>query len=120
MALSRKVSEVFRGLLASYVFTGVALALLAFAVYQFEIGEKMVSFGITATYFIGTVIGGFYTGKRTKEKKYLWGLLLGILYIGIILGASFCVNQGLDSISTSLITTSLLCILGGMVGGMLS
>ena len=120
MTWSRKFSEVFKGLLASYVFTGVILALLAFAVYRFEMGEKMVSFSIIATYVLANVIGGFYTGKRIKEKKYLWGILLGVLYVSIIIGASFLVNQEIDSISSSLLTTCFLCMGGGMIGGMLS
>lgn len=120
MTLSRKVMEVFRGLLASYVFTGVVLAVLAFFVYRFELGEKMVNMGITATYLIATLIGGFYVGKRIREKKFIWGIFLGILYMAVILGASLLVNQEAASVSTGLYTTFALCIGGGMIGGMLS
>ena len=119
MTLSRKVTELFRGLLASYVLTGVILALLAFFVYQFEMGEKLVNGGITATYVISTLIGGIYAGKRIKEKKFIWGILLGVLYVAVILGASFLVNQEIDSVSTNVITTCFLCIGGGMAGGMI-
>ncbi len=119
MTLSKKMMEIFRGLLASYVFTGVVLALLAFAVYQFEMGEKMVNFGITATYVVATLIGGFYAGRHIKEKKFLWGIVLGVLYVAVIVTASFLVNQEIDSVSTSMVTTCLLCVGGGMAGGML-
>lgn len=120
MTVSRKIMEVIRGLLASYVFTGVVLALLAFFVYRFEWSEKMVNMGITATYLIATLIGGIYVGKKIQEKKFIWGILLGILYMSIILGTSFLVNQEITSVSTGLYSTFILCIGGGMVGGMLS
>lgn len=119
MTLSKKMTELFRGLLASYVFTGIILALLAFLVYQFEMGETLVNAGITATYVVATLIGGMYAGKRIQEKKFIWGIILGALYVAIILGASFLVNQELDSVSANLITTCVLCLLGGMAGGML-
>ncbi len=119
MTLSKKMTELFRGLLASYVFTGIILALLAFLVYQFEMGETLVNAGITATYVVATLIGGMYAGKRIQEKKFIWGIILGALYVAVILGASFLVNQELDSVSANLITTCVLCLLGGMAGGML-
>lgn len=119
MTISKKMIEIFRGLLAAYVFTGVMLALLAFGVYQFEMGEKIVNISIISIYVIATCIGGIYVGKRIKEKKFLWGILLGACYMAVIIMASFLVNQEIDSISTNMITTSLLCLGGGMIGGMI-
>ena len=120
MAVQRKVFEVFRALIAAYVFTGVILAILALMVYKFEIRAVVVNVVIIGVYIISTLLGGFIAGKRIKEQKFLWGILLGFCYMLIIFGASAIVNQGLEIVSTNNITTLVMCIGGGMLGGMFS
>lgn len=120
MVVQRKVFEVFRALIAAYIFTGVILALLALMVYKFELGEAIVNVVIIAIYILATLLGGYIAGKRIKEQKFLWGILLGLCYMVIIFGASAIVNQGLEIVSTNNITTMIMCIGGGMLGGMFS
>lgn len=118
--VSKKFFEVFKALIASYVLTGLVLAILALLVFKYEIGENVVNMGITATYIIATLLGGFILGKKIREKKFIWGILLGLLYMAIIFAASLILNQGIDAVSSNNLTTFLLCIGGGMLGGMLS
>jgi len=120
MSKSMKVLEVIKALAASYIFTGVALAALAFAVYKWSLGETVVNIVILAVYVLATFLGGLITGKRVKEQKFFWGLLLGGLYILIIYGVSMIMSASLDMISTASIAACLLCLGGGMLGGMVS
>ena len=53
-----------------------------------------------------------------KNKKFLWGILVGLLYFGIMLLVSLAVNRQLDQTAANFVTTMVLCILGGMLGGM--
>lgn len=116
--LSRKIMEVFRGVCLAYLLTSIVLAVLAFLVYQFEIGEGIVNGGIVITYIVATFLGGIYVGKRTKEKKFLWGIALGMLYFAIIILVSYFVHGTVTPVSQHMITTWLLCVGGGMLGGM--
>ena len=55
-----------------------------------------------------------------KEKKYLWGLLMGIVYYLILLILSLAVQKSLGSGAGEIITIFILCAAGGTLGGMLS
>ena len=59
-------------------------------------------------------------GKLTGTKKFLWGLLLGVLYFVLLLLISLGVYHTLQAEITNLLTTFLLCAGGGMLGGMVS
>ena len=120
MSKSLKVLEVIRSLVAAYIFTGVALAALAFVIYKWELNETIVNIVIMAVYVIASFIGGFITGKRVKERKFFWGLIMGGLYILIIYGVSMIMSASLDMISTANVAACLLCLGGGMLGGMVS
>ena len=73
---------------------------------------------IIVTYILSCFAGGFLSGKMMKNKKFLWGILVGLLYFGIMLLVSLAVNRQLDQTAANFVTTMVLCILGGMLGGM--
>ena len=109
-----------KALLAGYVVTGVLLMILALLLYQIDLDERKVTMGIIATYVISTFTGGFIMGKLVEEQRFVWGLILGVIYFLLLFAVSFAVNHQLQSNGTNLITTLLLCAGGGMLGGMVS
>ncbi len=120
MSVGRKFVVVIRGLIISYAVTGILLVLLAFLVFKFQLAESITDIAIVAIYVIVTFIGGFITGKKVKEQKFLWGLLLGLLYILIISAVAIAIGQAFHVTSTANLSTAALCIGGGLLGGMLS
>ena len=120
MSVGRKFAVVVRGLIIAYAVTGALLALLAFMVFRFRLSESVTDAAIVAIYVIVTFIGAFVTGKKVREKKFLWGLLLGTLYILIISVVAIAIGQAFHVTSTANITTAALCVGGGLLGGMLS
>ena len=120
MSIGKKLGIVVKGLIFSYAVTGVLLAVLAFLVYKFELAESVTDMAIIAIYVIVTFLGAFIIGKRIKEQKFLWGLLLGALYILIITAVAVILGHAFHVTSTANITTAALCIGGGLLGGMLS
>ena len=120
MSVSRKFGTVVKGLMVSYAITGLLLAVLAFLVYKFKLTENVTDVAIIAIYVLVTFLGAFIVGKRVKEQKFLWGFLLGFLYILIITIVAFALGQIFAVTSTASITTIALCIGGGLLGGMLS
>lgn len=107
-------------LLASYVLTVFILLVLALLLYKLRLSEKVVSAVIVLTYIAATFLGGFLSGKKMKRKKYLWGLALGFAYYVIFILLSLFINRGDMEISRTIMTTMVLCMGGGMLGGMLS
>lgn len=106
-----------KALLAGYVVTGVLLMILALLLYKIDLDEQKVTMGIIATYVISTFTGGFIMGKLVEEQRFVWGLILGVIYFLLLFAVSFAVNHQLQSNGTNLITTLLLCAGGGMLGG---
>ena len=99
-----KVIWWIKSLLASYIVTGILLLVLTFV-------------GI---YVVSTLIGGMIIGKLTKSKRYLWGMVLGIVYFVLLLLITLGVYRTLNGDSVSIVTSLILCAGGGMTGGMIS
>ena len=115
-----KVIWWIKSLLASYIVTGILLLVLKFFMYKFELNEKIVSAAIVGIYVVSTLIGGMIIGKLTKSKRYLWGMVLGIIYFVLLLLITLGVYRTLNGDSVSIVTSLILCAGGGMTGGMIS
>lgn len=107
-------------LLFSYILTAGLLLLLALMLYRFSLQEKIVNICIILIYIAVTFFAGFICGKRIGNKKFLWGLLMGILYFVVLALVSLMVNRSLQDIASNLVTVFVLCGGSGMLGGMLS
>lgn len=107
-------------LLLAYIVTALILLVLAFLYYKLRFSESIVSGGIVLTYVVAGFLAGFLAGKKMKQKRYLWGLVMGVAYYLVILVLSLLVNHGINDFSGSMLTTLVLCGGGGMLGGMLS
>lgn len=112
--------RILKALLCAYIVTGIMLLILTILLYKAGLSEENVNAGIILTYVISTFAGGFVMGKLTGTKKFLWGLLLGVLYFVLLLLISLGVYHTLQTEITNLLTTFLLCAGGGMLGGMVS
>lgn len=118
--MGKKILDVLKAILVSYIVTGLLLLLITFLVYQFEIKEELVNIGIMITYLLSAFVGGFSVGKSVKRRRFLWGTLVGSLYIGLLYGISFGVygRSGVEEIYE--LMPILFCVGGGMFGGMMS
>ena len=97
-------------LLGSWIVTAVLLVLLAAAMMKFQLEEGKISAAVTVIYLGSAFLGGRIAGRRTENKKYLWGLFLLTLIL----------KRNIDPSSIQTITTACLCMGGGMLGGMLA
>ncbi len=107
-------------LMGAYIVTFVVLLILALLLYKMNLSEKVISGGIVVTYILSCFVAGLFAGKQMKQKRFLWGLIMGLGYYVILLVVSLVINQSFLAIADSMITTLILCAGGGMLGGMLS
>lgn len=120
MKIETKIIVVLKNLFLSYIVTFLMLVVLAFIAYRWEIKDKTISLTLVATYIISTLLGGFLTGKKIKEKKFLWGMGLAVAYL-ILFSALAIGFHGISDFATvNTVTTILLCLASGTLGGMLS
>ena len=118
--MEKKAVDILKALLCAYVMTGILLLILTVLLYKAGLSEENINAGIILTYVISTFSGGFVIGKLAGVKKFLWGLLLGIMYFVLLLLISLGFYHSLQSDLMNLVTTFLLCAGGGMLGGMVS
>ncbi|HJA66893.1 MAG TPA: TIGR04086 family membrane protein [Candidatus Mediterraneibacter cottocaccae] len=118
--IAGKAVWMIKSLLCAYVVTGIFLLILTLLLYKMGLSEENVNAGITLIYVISTFAGGFVMGKLTGSRKFLWGLLAGILYFLLLVLISLGLYHSLQSEISGLITTFLLCAGGGMLGGMIA
>lgn len=111
---------ILKCLVYSYILTAILLLGLAGILYKFSLSESTVSIAIIAVYVLATFFAGFVAGKQLKSRKFLWGLLLGGLYFLVLVAMSMGANHGMIDFGNSFMTTCVLCLCGGMIGGMLS
>lgn len=110
--------RILKALLSSYIVTGLLLLAIAGLMYRFRLNEGKIQIGIIVTYILSCFCGGFLAGKMMKSRKFLWGVLLGFLYFVVMMLVSLAVNRELQMTAMEFITSFLLCMGGGMLGGM--
>lgn len=112
--------DVLISLLGGYGITFLGIVIISALLLFFQISENMVDIGITAIYVLACLGGGFIIGKRTKSRKFLWGMVSGVIYFVILLVVSFLVQSSMKNIGNDLVTVMLMCIGSGTLGGMIS
>ena len=115
-----KMFAVLKGLLFSYIITAFILLLLSFLMLKLDLSGTVISGGIIFAYILSTFIGGFFVGKKAEQRKFIWGLVMGVFYFIILMVVSIAMNRAEPLPLGNLFTTFLICGLGGMVGGMIS
>ena len=115
-----KVKAILRSLLLAYALSGICLFVLALFVFKLDLGKGPVTAGILVIYVLACFVGGFFAGKMLRQNKYRWGLLVGISYFVLLAAVSFAVQGKWDMSLWHAVTTFLMCLGGGTLGGMLS
>ncbi len=115
-----RVMVILRDLLISYIITGILLLLLAFLMLKLDISNGVLSGGILVTYILSSFTGGFLLGKSTEQRRFLWGLGMGALYFIILLLISILTNSVMGMEAVRVITVMVICLVSGMLGGMIS
>lgn len=118
--MARTPVIVAKCLLVSYLLTGGALLLLALLLYRFQLSEQLVNIGIIVIYAAACILAGLLAGKCMRDRRFLWGLLLGVLYFVILALLTLIVNHGFQDMGNHFFTTLMICSGSGMLGGMVS
>ncbi|MFI3177501.1 MAG: TIGR04086 family membrane protein [Eubacteriales bacterium] len=114
------VTMMIKSLLGAYAMTMVALMVLAFCLYRFRLGEAVVAMAIIGIYILITFVSGYIIGRKIGSRKFLWGMLSGLCYFLVLLLISAIVNHGFPEMGNQGVTTFMLCVASGTLGGMLA
>lgn len=103
-----------------YILSGLMLVLLAYIVSQVEKQETVARIGVIVIYILSCLVGGFVMGKWKKQRKFLWGMLAGLLYAIVLVGIAVVIGGGSLPSIAFLLTALCICTFSGMLGGMIS
>lgn len=112
--------DVLISLLGGYGITFLGIVMISLLLLFFQISENMVDMGITAIYVLACLGAGFIIGKRTKSRKFVWGMVSGGIYFFILLMISLLLQNSMKNMGNDLVTVMLMCIGSGTLGGMIS
>jgi putative membrane protein (TIGR04086 family) len=102
------------------VVTGVLLLVAAAVVYRMDLSSATARILITAIYAVVGLAGGFFMGKMMKVRKFLWGIVAGLLYFCCLMLVSLMVNGGTVEDVVQMLITFVLIEASAMIGGMVS
>ena len=89
--------RVVRTLIVTYVISAVLLAALSFALFQFHLREPEVNAAVNVGYILSCLLGGLIAGKTMKTRRFLWGLLIGLLYFLFLFCMSMAQSGGMTA-----------------------
>lgn len=115
--LQKTVFQMLKILVMSYFITGVLLLLLSFVMYKVDLKDQQINLGIIIIMILSTFIGGLLSGKVMKEKRFIYGSILGILYFVILVLVSILMHHGAQ-LSNDTASMFFICFGGGAIGGM--
>ena len=117
---SGKALVIVKALLVTYIITALLLLLLALIMYKIDPPGAVISVGLILTYILSSFVGGYIMGNAKKEKRFLWGIAMGVSYFLIIFIVSIIFSKDVFGNMGSIISVLCMCGLGGMIGGMVS
>ncbi len=117
MEQGKLLKEIGKALGLSFLVTVLFLVLFAFVMLKTGLSEEIVSKIMIAGYLLAPAAGGFLIGKKQKVNRFLWGLLIGVIYFFIYFAVAVCT---MNVPVTELLWVALPVCLGGMAGGMIS
>ncbi|MBE5967665.1 MAG: TIGR04086 family membrane protein [Lachnospiraceae bacterium] len=115
-----KILFLLKGLLFSYIVTAFILLILSFLMLKLDLPSLVISGGINLAYILSTFLAGFYVGKKVELRKFLWGILMGVMYFVVLMLVSLLMNRVSPIPFGGLLTVLIMCGLSGMLGGMIS
>lgn len=112
---------VLLGLAAAVFVTILLLLLLTVLIYNTDISGTVSGIMMVAIYVLGPFAGAFVLGKIMKKKRFLWGMLLGVVYFALfVLLSVLTAEEGAIPGIRDYLQVLLAVLPGGILGGMFS
>ena len=107
-------------LLTGLSVTSVGVVVLALCLLMLSISEEMVEVGILMIYILSCFMAGMIIGRKRKNRRFLWGMLIGVVYYSVLYIATIFVVNTPDAVVSDVMTTLIICMGSATLGGMLS
>ena len=116
--MKRNVLQVLKATIAVALVTVIMLLILAFMHFKLNLSDGFIMVGVYIIYVVSCLVGGLIIGKVRGEKKYLWGMIVGLTFFISLSIISLIVTGEPYGSGTKALWALVACVLGGAVGGM--
>ncbi len=114
----KKHLKPFLSLLGFSIILSILMILfLSYILLSVGMPSKILTLSVYAIYILSTGISGYLLGRHTRNKRYLWGILLGMAYFITLLVISL-IYTGNPPYKNHAFLAFLFSALGGMLGSM--
>lgn len=114
-----QIFAVIKSILVAYVISFLLLTILAALLFWCSVPEAVVRSCVCGIYVISCFVAGIVLSWKRSRKKFLWGIFAGGLYATVLFILSLVFGDAEFGGVAGVFPTIILCILGGMFGGML-
>lgn len=115
----KKVIPVLKVLLLEYVVSALLLLIVALCMYKAGLAQNVAKILVLGVYFIANFVGGLIIGKAQKNKRLIWGVIMGAAYLAVLLLVSVLTEGNVNG-NNGVLAVSVCCILAGSIGGIMS
>ena len=109
-----------KAVLLSFIVSAILLLITSALMLGSNMSASFVGVFVIAIYIISNFLSGLIMGKGMEQRKFLWGIVSGLMYFVVIFVLSIFVMSTKDFSLMATIRTLLICTISGMVGGMVS
>ncbi len=109
-----------KAVLVSFIVSAILLLITSALMLGSNMSASFVGVFVIAIYIISNFLSGLIMGKGMEQRKFLWGIVSGLMYFVVIFVLSIFVMSTKDFSLMATIRTLLICTISGMVGGMVS
>ena len=109
-----------KAVLVSFIVSAILLLITSALMLGSNMSASFVGIFVIAIYIIANFLSGLIMGKGMEQRKFLWGIVSGLMYFVVIFVLSIFVMSTKDFSLMATIRTLLICTISGMVGGMVS
>jgi putative membrane protein (TIGR04086 family) len=106
------------GLAVAYGITCIVFIAYAIIITYTSVSADGMPLVVTMTSIIAALVAGYDAAKGALRRGWLWGLAAGFLYALILIVIGYWIGQGF-TFDLRTITTLLLAIAGGGLGGVI-
>ncbi len=118
--MNTKIIYLIRTIILCFLISFLLISLAAIILWKTNLSASQMQPGIYAIYAISCLFGGFFAGRKLQEKRVLWGVILGLIYFLFLIILSALLLHTVPVLSAKALITLTLCILGGIIGAVIS
>lgn len=118
--MGQKSIVVLKAMTAAYVVTILLLLILSFVMYKLHLADTYVVVIINFVYVLANFTGGLICAKAMNSRRIVWGVITAAAYFVILYLISLIVGGTELKNLIEVGQMAAYCLIGGIIGGILS